>query len=87
MTYIVKNRKGAIIQEFDDIVSAMAYVRYLAWEDCKEEYMTWQVNYMFEQKLKSPNDIPEIEKELKQHELINEREKLFIMEGKKNESH
>lgn len=87
MTYIVKNRKGAIIQEFDDIVSAMAYVRYLAWEDCKEEYMTWQVNYMFEQKLKSPNDIPEIEKELKQHELINEREKLFIMEGKKNEGH
>ena len=87
MTYIVKSRKGAIIQEFDDIVSAMAYVRYLAWEDCKEEYMTWQVNYMFEQKLKSPNDIPEIEKELKQHELINEREKLFIMEGKKNEGH
>ena len=87
MTYIVKNRKGAIIQEFDDIVSAMAYVRYLAWEDCKEEYMTWQVNYMFEQKLKSPNDIPEIEKELKQHELINEREKLFIMEGKKDEGH
>ena len=87
MTYIVKNRKGAIIQEFDDIVSAMAYVRYLAWEDCKEEYMTWQVNYMFEQKLKSPNDIPEIEKELKQHELINEREKLFILEGKKDEGH
>ena len=87
MTYIVKNRKGAIIQEFDDIVSAMAYVRYLVWEDCKEEYMTWQVNYMFEKKLKSPNDIPEIEKELKQHELINEREKLFIVEGKKNESH
>ena len=87
MTYIVKNRKGAIIQEFDDIVSAMAYVRYLAWEDCKEEYMTWQVNYMFEQKLKSPNDIPEIEKELKQHELINEREKLFIVEGKKNEGY
>ena len=53
----------------------------------KEEYMTWQVNYMFEKKLKSPNDIPEIEKELKQHELINEREKLFIMEGKKNEGH
>lgn len=85
MTYVVKNRKGAELQTFEDIMSAMSYIRYLAWEDCKEEYMTWQVNEMFEKKLRSPNDIPEIEKQLKQHDLIREREKLYDVVGVRTE--
>lgn len=68
---------------FDDVISALSYIHYLAWEDCRDEYMNWQALQILENGYTSPSDIPESEKELKQHELVREREKMYILEDRK----
>lgn len=83
MTYKIIGKTGKVLDTFDDIISALGFLRYLAWEDCREDYMNWQVCEMFEKGYKSPSDIPEIEKELKQHEMIREHERNYTLEEEK----
>ena len=83
MTYIVKTKENIEIARFSDITDAFCYIRALAMEESRTDFLTWLVYEMFERKAASPSDVPEEIRELKQYEMIDLYEKRFLIEGRK----